>query len=217
MLILSILLVAIGLVVALMGVKLFRLLLPVIGLVTGSIAGYVGMQAVFGTGAVGVTLAIVVALMLGILLALLSFAFFDLAVIVYIAMLGAGVFSYLGIALGLNQDGFVVFLLGLTGAIIAGVWASNSAVAVQVVAVLTSFIGVAYVMAGIFLVAGNISLDDLQQNGVGGSIVRVVDQSFLWMLVWLGGSLIAWQIQMKAIFDEVLTNSFEYVDKKKKA
>lgn len=215
MLILSILLIAIGLVVALMGVKLFRLLLPIVGLVTGSIAGYVGMQAVFGTGAVGITLAIVVALMLGILLALLSFAFFDLAVIVYIAMLGAGVFSYLGVALGLSQDGFVVFLLGLAGAIAAGVWASTSAAGLQVITVLTSFIGVAYIMAGIFLVAGNISMDDLQQHGVGGSIVRVVDQSFLWMFVWLGASLLAWQIQMKAIFDEVLTKSFEYVEKKK--
>lgn len=215
MLILSTLLIAIGLVVALMGVKLFRLLLPVVGLVTGSIAGFVGMQAVFGTGAVGVTLAVTAALILGLLLALLSFAFFDLAVIVYVALLGAGVLSYLGVALGLNQDGFVVFLLGLTGAILAGVWASRSAAGLQIVTVLTSFIGVAYVMAGVFLVAGNVTVNDLNQYGVGGSIVRVVDQSFLWMFVWLGASLLAWQVQMKAIFSELLTKSFEYAEKKK--
>lgn len=214
MLIVSTLLIAIGLVVALMGVKLFRLLLPVVGLVTGAIAGFIGMQAVFGTGAVGVTLAVVVALMLGILLALLSFAFFDLAVIVYIAMLGAGVFAYLGVALGLNQDGFIVFLLGLSGAILVGTWAATSAAGLQIVTVLTSFIGVAYIMAGIFLVAGNVTMDDLSQHGVGGSIVKVVDQSFLWMFVWLGASLVAWQVQMKAIFDEMLTKSFEYVEKK---
>lgn len=214
MLIVSTLLIAIGLVVALMGVKLFRLLLPVVGLVTGAIAGFIGMQAVFGTGAVGVTLAVVVALMLGMLLALLSFAFFDLAVIVYIAMLGAGVFAYLGVALGLNQEGFVVFLLGLSGAILAGAWAATSAAGLQIVTVLTSFIGVAYIMAGIFLVVGNVTMDDLSQHGVGGSIVAVVDQSFLWMFVWLGASLLAWQIQMKAIFDEMLTKSFEYVEKK---
>lgn len=214
MLIASTLLIAIGLVVALLGVKLFRLLLPVVGLVTGSIAGFIGMQTVFGTGAVGITLAVVVALMLGILLALLSFAFFDLAVIVYIAMLGAGAFAYLGVALGLNQEGFMVFLLGLSGAILAGAWAATSAAGLQVVTVLTSFIGVAYIMAGVFLVAGNVTMDDLNQHGVGGSIVMVVDQSFLWMFVWLGASLLAWQVQMKAIFNEMLTKSFEYIEKK---
>src|SRR6478735_4528616 len=113
MLILSVLLIAIGLVVALLGVKLFRLLLPIMGLVTGFMAGFIGMQAVFGTGVVATSVAILVAIILGVLLALLSFAFFDIAVIIYIAMLGAAVFTYVGVAVGLNEEGFLVFLLAL--------------------------------------------------------------------------------------------------------
>lgn len=208
------LLIAIGLVVALLGVKLFRLLLPVIGLITGAMAGFIGMQAVFGTGAVGAALALVVALIVGVLLALLSFAFFDLAIIVYIALLGAGIFAYLGVALGLQQEGVLVFLLSLAGAILAATWASRGRVGMHVVMTLTAFVGVAYVMAGTFLLVGKLDFNDLNENSIAGSIVRVVDQSFLWILVWLGGSLLAWQVQLRAAFDELLTKSFEYVAKK---
>lgn len=215
MLILSTLLIAIGLVVALLGVKLFRLLLPVIGLVTGAMAGFIGMQAVFGTGVVATTLAVVLALIVGVLLAILSFAFFDFAVVVYIALLGAAAFAYLGVALGLREDGFLVFMLGLAGAILAALYASYGAVSLQIVMALTSFIGVAYVLAGVFLVAGNVSIDELNENGIAGTIVKVVDQSFLWFFVWVGGSLAAWAVQMRALFDDMLTHLFEYVGKSK--
>ena len=214
MFILGILLIAIGLVVALLGERLFRLLLPLMGLVTGAMAGFIGMQAVFGTGVVGTSLALVVALILGVLLALLSFAFFDLAVVIYIAMLGAAAFAYLGTAVGLNSEGFLVFLLAVAGAILAGVAASYGRVSLAIIMAFTSFTGVAYVLAGTFLIVGGLSLDELNENGVAGAILKVVDQSFLWFFVWLGGSLLAWQVQAKALFNEYLTGSFEYNEKK---
>ena len=208
MLVVGSLLIAIGLVVALMGVKLFRLLLPVIGLVTGAMAGFIGMQAVFGTGAVGIALALVVALIVGVLLAILSFAFLDLAIVVYVAMLGAGAFAYLGVALGLEREGVLVFLMSVAGAIMTAVWASRGGISLHVVTALTSFVGVAYVLVGMFLLTGKLDFEDLNEQGVAGSIVRVVDQSFLWMLVWLGGSLLAWQVQLRALFDGLPTKLF---------
>ena len=215
MLILSILLIAIGLVVALLGIRLFRLLLPVMGLVTGAMAGFVGMQAVFGTGVVATSIAIVVAIILGVLLAILSFAFFELAVIIYIAMLGAAVFAGLGVALGLNEEGFLVFLLAVTGAVLAGTAASYSQISLALIMAFTSFTGVAYVLAGTFLLVGGLSIDEINQYGVAGSVLHVVDQSFLWFFVWLGAGLLAWQIQARALFDKYLTSSFEYAESNK--
>ena len=214
MLAVGVLLIAMGIIVALMGVKLFRLLLPIIGFATGAMAGFIGMQAVFGVGVVGTMLALIVALILGLLLAVLSFAFFDLAIIVYLAMLGAGVFTYLGVSLGLQQEGVLIFLLSVTGAVLTASWASRRGVSLGIVMSLTSFIGVAYVLVGVFLLTGKLDFDDLNEQGVASSIVRVVDQSFIWLLVWLGGSLLAWQVQMRALFDDLLTRTFEYTDKK---
>lgn len=216
MLIVSTLLIAIGLVVALLGVKMFRLLLPLIGLVTGAMAGFIGVQAVFGVGAVATAIAVVVAIIMGLLFAFLSFAFFDLAVIVYVAMLGAAVFSYVGIALGLSQDGFLVFMLAVTGFLLAATWASRGGVSLRIVKALTAFIGTAYVLVGIMLLVGNVSIDELNNSGVVATIIRVVDQSFLWFLVWIGGSLVAQQLQQRAAFNDLLTTSFEYNDKERK-
>ena len=216
MLIVSTLLIAIGLVVALLGVKMFRLLLPLIGLVTGAMAGFIGVQAVFGVGAVATAIAVVVAIIMGLLFAFLSFAFFDLAVIVYVAMLGAAVFSYDGIALGLSQDGFLVFMLAVTGFLLAATWASRGGVSLRIVMALTAFIGTAYVLVGIMLLVGNVSIDELNNSGVVATIIRVVDQSFLWFLVWVGGSLVAQQLQQRAAFNDLLTTSFEYNDKERK-
>lgn len=216
MLIVSTLLIAIGLVVALLGVKMFRLLLPLIGLVTGAMAGFIGVQAVFGVGAVATAIAVVVAIIMGLLFAFLSFAFFDLAVIVYVAMLGAAVFSYVGIALGLSQDGFLVFMLAVTGFLLAATWASRGGVSLRIVMALTAFIGTAYVLVGVMLLVGNVSIDELNNSGVVATIIRVVDQSFLWFLVWIGGSLVAQQLQQRAAFNDLLTTSFEYNDKERK-
>lgn len=196
-----------------MGVKLFRLLLPIIGLVTGAMAGFIGTQAVFGTGVVATSIAVLVAILLGLLLAILSYAFFEVAVIVCIAMLGAAAFAFMGEAVGLNQDGFLVFLLALAGAILAGAAAVYGRLSLAIVMAFTSFSGIAYVLAGTFLLVGGITLDDLNQNGVGGSVVSVVHQSFLWLLVWVGASLLALQVQARSLFDQYVSSTFEYTEK----
>lgn len=214
MLILSILLIAIGLLVALLGVRLFRVLLPIMGLVTGAMAGFIGTQAVFGTGVAATTVALLVAVILGLLLAILSFAFFEVAVIVYIAMLGAAALTYLGVAVGLNEEGFLVFLLAVAGAVLAGAAAVYGRLSLAIIMAFTSFTGVAYVLAGSFLLVGGLTIDEINAYGVGGSVISIVDQSFLWFFVWLGGSLLAWQIQARALFDEYLTSSFAYTETK---
>ena len=213
MLIVATLLIAIGVVVGLLGAKLFRVLLPIIGLVSGSMVGFIGVQAVFGNGVVATTMAVAVAVIAGLLLAILSFAFFDLAIVVYAAVLGAGALSYLGIALGLNENGFLVFILGVAGAIMTAIWAAKYAVSVGLVVALTSFVGAAYVLAGFLLIVGNITLEGLSQSGVNGAIINVVDQSFLWFFVWVGLGLFAMQLQYRSIMSGLFMNALQYDEK----
>lgn len=213
MIVVATLLIAVGLLVALLGGRLFRALLPVIGFVSGAMVGFIGAQAVFGSGAVATSIAIVVALIVGLLLAVLAFVFFEIAIIVYIALLGAAALSYLGVALGLSQDGFVVFMLSVAGALLAGIWASSRYLGLDVIIVLTSFVGVAYVLAGIMLLAGNVTVDELNENGVGRTIVGAVEQSFLWLLVWVGASLAAVQLQHRTVVSNLFRTALEYDDK----
>ena len=213
MIVAATLLIGVGVIASLLGTKLFKLLLPIFGLVTGFMVGFLGFQCVFGPGAVSTALAIVVALVVGLVFAVLSYIFFDLAVIFFFVALGAVVFSYLGVALGLNEDGFVVFLLSLAGAILAGLYASTHPTSLGIVVAATSMLGVAYILIGLMLVVGSVSMDDLHEAGVVGTMLRVVDQSFLWLFVWLGGSLVAAQFQYRLAVANIMSTMFEYTER----
>lgn len=206
----AILLIAVGLAVSFFGLKTFRLLLPMIGLVTGAMSGFIGFQSIFGTGIVSTAVAVMVALAVGVVLALLSFLFFRFALWLYTALLGVGLFSYLGVALGLSQFGFVIFLLGVFGFILGAILASHDEFSASAVMAFTSLAGVAFVLAGVFLIVGKLSIEDLNAAGVVSSMLKVVDQSFMWLLVWLGGALISMQIQRQLLEVEILSDQYAY-------
>lgn len=199
-----------GLLVSLLGVKLFKVLLPLLGLVAGAVVGFVGFQAVFGTGAVSTTVAVFVAIVVGALLALTSYAFFSLAVVIYTALLGASAFAFLGVALGLENLGFLLFLLSVAGFVAGLVVASSMGFTVGLVTAVTSLSGVALILASVMLIVGDLSVDQLHQEGVIRAVIDVVDQSFLWLFAWLGGSLIAINVQRSMLQLDHLTNQYQF-------
>jgi len=199
-----------GLLVGTLGHKLFRVFLPLLGLVGGTAVGFVGFQAVFGTGVVSTTVAVFVALLVGLLLGLLSFLFFELALTVYVALLGASAFSYLGVALGLGQNGFVLLLLSIAGFVLGLAVAGSVGFSTSLVIAVTSFAGAALVLASVFLIAGNVSVAQLHDEGIIRSVLAVVDQSFLWLFVWLSGSLLAVHVQRLVLVQELLANKYQF-------
>lgn len=212
MVLVAILLLITGLLVGLLGHKLFRLFMPLLGLVGGAAVGFVGFQGVFGTGAVSTTVAVFVAIIVGLILALLSFVFFEIALTVYMALLGASAFSYLGIALGLSENGFVLFLLTVAGFVLGLSIAGSKGFSSSMVMTITALAGTALVLASVFLIVGNVSLTQLHEQGIVRSVLGVVDQSFLWLFVWLAGSLIAVHIQRMTLLQEILDNKYQFTD-----
>jgi hypothetical protein len=150
------------------------------------------------------------AVIVGAIMALLSFLFYEIAIMILSIMVGASAMTYLGVALGLENAGFVLFLLGLSGAILGFVVAASSNLSVSFVIVVTSMLGVAYILAGVLLLVGAISLDDLSNGGIIPAVVETVDQSFLWFFVWLAGTIVAMNVQTKALAQEFMDNQFEY-------
>lgn len=210
MLLTATMLIALGVLSSLLGLKLFKILLPLLGLVSGIMVGFAGVQGVFGSGTLSTTMAVFVSFVVGLLLAVLSYVFFELAVIVFVALIGASAFSYMGVALGLREEGFLVFMLALSGAIIGATVAARYGVGAQIVVALTSMLGVAWILAGFMLVVGKVSLDDFAATSVAATMLRIVDQSFLWFFVWFGGSLVAMQVQNRLAQLDTFTTAFEY-------
>jgi hypothetical protein len=177
--------------------------------------GFGGVQAVFGTGAVSTTIAVVMAVIVGAIMALLSFLFFELAIVIISMIVGASLMTYLGVAIGLENAGFILFLLGFTGAIFGFLLSAGSNLSVAFVVFVTSMLGVGYILAGVLLLVGTISLSDLSDGGIIPAVVETVDQSFLWLFVWIAGTIVATNIQTKALAQEFMDNQFEYTVPKK--
>ena len=208
-------LILLGVFAALLGHNLFRLLLPFVGLFAGIMVGFGGVQGAFGTGAVSTTIAVLMAVIVGVLMMVLSFMFFEIAVLVLSAMVGAAALSYLGVVLTLGDNGFLMFMLALAGAVLGFVFASRHAgLSTSLVIGVTAFAGVSFVLAGVMLLVGDISLDNLNEQGIISSVISVVDQSFLWFLAWFGLSLFAISIQTKSLMLEIMGNSYAYKETK---
>lgn len=216
MILVAISLITIGVIASLMGAKLFKLLLPILGLVTGFLVGFLGFQQLFGTTALNPAgLSLVVALVIGLVLAVLSYVFFDLAVIFYAIAAGATAGTYLGVVLGLNKEGFIVLLLAIAGAILAGSYALTHNLGLPLVIAITSILGVAYILVGLFLITGSVKVEDVTENGVVDTLIKVVDQTFIWLLVWIGGSLLGIRLQSYLHIKGYGSDSFEFVEAKK--
>lgn len=203
-------LIVVGWLCALLGFKLFRVILPIVGFITGLMVGFSGVQEVFGTGVFSYTVALVMALIIGSIMALLSFLFYELAVVILSVVLGATFFTYLGVALGLENAGFVLFLLAVTGGILGFILTVVVPLSTDLVIVVTGFLGVTYILAGIMLLVGQVSLTELDNVGIVKSVVDIVDQSFLWLFVWVAGAVIAVSFQTAFLQKELFGNAYEY-------
>lgn len=187
--IVAILFLIVGGLTALVGYKVFRVLLPMVGLFTGFAAGFTGMQAVFGTGEVSFVLSVITAILVGLILALLSYAYFKLAIILTAALVGASLMSTGATAIGLQQDGFITFMLSLAGSIAAAIFVARYELDKDLVIVASAMAGTALILVGIFLLVSDLSLEELHANGVAKTFQEIVDKHFIWMLVWFGGVL----------------------------
>ncbi len=210
MVILSIFLLILGIITAFAGLQLFKLLLPLVGFISGVMVGFGGVQGLFGVGAVSTSIAIIMAVIVGTIMALLSYLFFEIAVVVLVTVLGVSVFSYLAVAIGLGDNGFLLFMLSLAGGILGFMVATAGPLSRSLVIVATSMIGVAYILASILLLVGSVSVDRLLTEGIVRTVLDVVDQEFVWLLVGLGGSLFAISVQNKSQEYKMVTDQYQF-------
>jgi len=213
----AIILIVVGLAVGLLGYKLFRVLLPIAGLVVGAVVGFTGIQGIFGTGVTSTTIAILVAIVVALVLGVLSYAFFDIALTVLMGLALSSLFVLFGVALGLSHEGFVVFLLSVTGFILGIVLATSSAfLAENLVTLVSGFVGAGFILAGIFLLGSGVHLQDLHDKGIIVSVAERVSSSFWWALVWVAGAIVMRHIQLRTMFLELFPEKLAYTTKKAK-
>lgn len=191
--IIALLAVVLGLAFAFGGWRFFLLLLPFWGLLTGFNVGTEAVRALLGDG----TFATLTSWGVGIVLALVFAALCYLYWYGAVALLGATVGYIIGAsAWGLigNEQGVIAFVIGcIVGAVFAIATLALNVPKVLVVAV-TAIGGAAMVVAGWFILTGQIPADNITWNAIG----KAIGGSIIWFVVWAVLAVAGMLAQLKA-------------------
>lgn len=185
--------IGIGLAWAFYGLKLFTILLPLWAFFFGLVAGAQWGVDVFGQGFFSTVLSWGIGLVLGLVLAAISFFWYYAAIVILGGAvgyaLGVGFFEWLGI----GGDGIIVVLIGLVVGAVFAVGTFVLGVPVLLVMVFSAFSGAAAVVNGALIFLGQIKLDALN-DGIFGSLLANGVIGIVSFLV-LGAAALYWQIR----------------------
>jgi len=161
--------IVIGLAWAFYGFKAFVILLPIWAFLVGFAAGASWIQELFGDGFLATTTSWVGGLVIGIVLALLSYFWYYAAVVIVGGAVGYTlVAGFLG---SLGFDGILAFALGLVAAAVVALVTIVLAVPAWLVVVLSAIGGAVAAVNGALILLGRIQLEDID-SGLGEGLLK---------------------------------------------
>lgn len=163
---LGIVAIVVGALIAAYGARGFYLLLPLFGFVVGFLIGAQIITALIGDGVFATVLSWAAGLVVAVMFAALAGLWWWAAVVILFGVVGFDIGSGVLIALGVDP-GLVTWLAGIVLAIVFAVAAIVADAPTLLVALVTGFGGAAYVVAGLFLVFGQITTDALKDGPLG--------------------------------------------------
>ena len=191
--IIGLLAIGIGLAWAFYGLKLFTILLPLWAFFFGLIAGAQWGTDVFGEGFFATVLSWGIGIVVGIVLAAISFFWYYAAIVIAGGAVGYFLGTGLLEALGLTSGGFIVVLGGLILGAIFAIGTFVLGVPVLLVMAFSAFSGAAAVVNGVMIFLGQIKLDDLSTGIFGSLFTNGVVGTVAWLV--LGAVALYWQFR----------------------
>ena len=180
----------IGTVVAVFGVRVFFVLLPVWGAVAGFVLGASVVAALLGEGFLATGLGWIAGAVVGVAFAIFAGVWFWASIVILSATVGWAIVTGVLAALGF-EPGLITLLGGAAGGAVLAVIAISIDAPTIYVAALTAFGGSAYAVAGALLMFGQIKLDSLADGAVGA-----LHQAPIAYVFWLGIAVVAFGFQL---------------------
>jgi hypothetical protein len=178
-LLMAILAVVIGLAFAFGGWRFFLLLLPLWAFVIGFSLATEGVRALFGDGTFATVTSWAIGLVVALVFAALSYLFYYAAIAIFAGTvgyaLGASAWGIIG-----NEQGVIAFVLGIVVGVVFALAALFLNVPRLLVIVLTALGGAAAIIAGWFLLTGQIPADNVTWWQVG----QLIKNSWFFLIVW---------------------------------
>lgn len=192
-LVIAILAVILGVLFAFGGWRFFLILLPFWGLLTGFNIGTEATRALIGDGTFATLTSWAIGIVLAIVFAALCYLYWYGAIALLAGtvgyILGASAWGLIG-----SEQGVLAFIIGIVVGAVFAIGALVLNVPKYLVVGLTAIGGAAMIVAGWFILTGQIPTDNITWNEIG----KEISASFIWMVVWLCLAAAGFLAQMRA-------------------
>ena len=182
--------IAVGALIAAYGARGFFLLLPLLGFVVGYLVGAQVVENLFGDGVFATLTSWVAGLVVAVLFAVLAGLWWWAAVVILFGVVGYELGYGVLVAIGFNDPGLLPFIAGLAVGIVLAALAIVLDAPTLLVALVAAFGGAAYVVAGLYLILNQITVDQLKDGPIGA-----LNGKPLALVAWVGLGAIAFAFQ----------------------
>jgi hypothetical protein len=196
----GVIMLVLGAFLALAGLRVFFLALPIMGFIVGMAAGLALMDHIFDNQFLSTTTGIIVGIIFGIVGAVISYLWWYVAIILGAAYIGGSLGAGLMEAFNVNTQ-WVILVAAVIGAIILGLLTVLLDLPIYWVIVNTAFVGATLVLGGIMLVLNRIDRVDLGY----GTIWAAIDESWFWIIAWIVVAAVGIGAQLSMITQAVQT------------
>jgi hypothetical protein len=187
-------LLAAGLAVASYGIKAFLMVLPLVGFIVGFSMGASAVAYVWNEGFLATATSWAAGIALGVILALLSYAWWYFGALIAAAGAGALLGTAIAGIFGISS-GWLLFLLATATALVvtAAAWAVN--LPVYMVIINTAIVGAAMTIAGALMAVNQLDYHDFRN----GFTYAMSDKSWLWAVTWIVLAALGISRQLKLV------------------
>jgi hypothetical protein len=188
--VIGLLAILIGVTACLAGYVVFRMVLPILGFLVGMGLGAQLAATIFDQPYLDTPLSWILAIVVGVVVATIAFAWWYISVALTIAGLGYAIGYGVGLGLGLTVSGAVV--AGIVLAVVFAVVALVLRVPIGVVIVVTAFWGSSALIGGVLILMNRIEPRQLRN----GTVDVVIAESALLLAIWIAlgilGVIVQW-------------------------
>jgi hypothetical protein len=203
----GIIMIVLGAFLALAGLRVFFIALPILGFIVGMAGGLALMDHIFDNSFLSTTTGIIVGIIFGIVCAVLSYLFWYVAIVLGAAYIGATLGAGLMDAFNVDTQ-WVILIVAVIGAIILGLLTVLLDLPIYWVIVNTAFVGATLVIGGILLSLDRIDRPDLSY----GTIWAAIDESWFWVIAWIVVAAVGIGAQL-AMITQAVTSQFTTQEK----
>ncbi len=192
----GILILFLGLAVAVMGLRLWFWMLPILGFMVGFSLGTILVYQLAGDGILETILSWIVGIIAGVAFALVSWFWWYFGVIIAAGTVGASLATALAASFGAEAN-WLLLIIAIIGAAVLSVAALLLRLPIYLVIVNTAIAGGLAVVTGLLLIFGQLDLRLLSS----GYAFAIIDDSPGWWLLWVtvAGIGIYLQLQETAV------------------